>query len=419
MAVEAGRKLDRALAGAAEGLDSRDRRWLHDLTFGTVRLRGRIDRLLERHVHRGVGSVAPPVLGVLRLGVYQLLWMGSVPDYAAVSRSVDLARAVAGEGASRLVNAVLRAVARVEDPSTFFPDRGSDLQGHLVHWHSHPEWLVRRWLARWDPDEVEALLEHDNRIPPLCVRPFGITLEEAAERLARAGIGARAVERGPDCLELDPGTEPMAALAAAPLFVQDPGAALVTSYARPEPGTTVLDLCAAPGGKALALAGAGAAVLAADRAARRLGRLAESLRRLQARVDLVVARAEQPPFRAQSMVLLDVPCTGTGTLRRHPDARWRLRERDVSDLAAVQARMLRGAAGVVSPGGVLVYATCTLEPEENEMRVDAFLEEHPEFRVEPGGGVPEELLDDRGFLVVLPQRTGFDGAFAARLRRQA
>jgi len=200
--------------------------------------------------------------------------------------------------------------------------------------------------------------------------------------------------------------------------MQDPAATLVAEYVGAGPGVTVADLCAAPGGKALVLAGRGAYVLAADRSRVRLDLVRANVRRTRMIVGVVQAEAERPPFRSAPVVLVDAPCTGTGTLRRHPDARWRLRPRDVDGMADVQRRILEGAARCVHPGGVLVYATCSLEDEENERQVEAFVERHPEFRTTGPGPVDQRYLDERGRLVVLPQRTGFDGAFAARLERE-
>jgi 16S rRNA (cytosine967-C5)-methyltransferase len=202
-------------------------------------------------------------------------------------------------------------------------------------------------------------------------------------------------------------------------FVQDPAATLVTRYADIPAGARVVDLCAAPGGKALEFSRDADLVLAVDRSASRLSRLRENVRRLDARnIHLALADAKQPPVRRADAVVLDAPCTGTGAFRRHPDARWRLTPGDVGTLAASQAALLAGAASIVRPGGLLIYSTCTLELEENDAQVEAFLAQHPEFRLEPprAGAVPDAVLD-AGRLRVLPQRHGVDGAFAARLRR--
>ena len=413
-AAARGRRLDLAFADAAHGLDPRERRFAHELAFGSVRLRGRLDHVLDHHLHQGVDSVDPRLLDVLRLGAYQLLHMDGVPPYAAVSQAVEQA----GRRGGGLVNAVLRAVGRSGEDPSLFPDREADPAGWLSTWGSHPRWLVERWLARWSADEVAALVDADNQVPPLTLTPL-VDEAEARARLAAAGIDAEPVGLGTGSLAVPQGTDPAAALAAVPAVVQDPAAALVVRYARPDPGAWVADLCAAPGGKALALSRGAPYVLAADRSASRLRLLRENADRTGAPVRSVVARAERPPVRDAPFVLVDVPCTGTGTLRRHPDARWRLVPGDVAALAAVQERILEAAGAAVAPGGLLVYSTCTLEPEENEERVEAFLAAHPEFRMEPPEGMDTTVLDGAGRLSVLPWRTGFDGAFAARMRRRA
>jgi 16S rRNA (cytosine967-C5)-methyltransferase len=201
--------------------------------------------------------------------------------------------------------------------------------------------------------------------------------------------------------------------------VQDPASTLVTKYACFATGAIVADLCAAPGGKAIELSRTAALVIASDASASRLARVAQNVMRLEApNVALMVADARFPAIAGVDGALIDVPCTGTGTFRRHPDARWRLKTSDLAVLGALQRAIIRAAAAVVRPGGLLVYSTCSLEPEENDQQVESFLAEHPEWSLEPppNGAVPDAVLD-AGRLRVLPQRHGTDGAFAARLRR--
>jgi 16S rRNA (cytosine967-C5)-methyltransferase len=202
-------------------------------------------------------------------------------------------------------------------------------------------------------------------------------------------------------------------------FVQDPGATLVTRYAAIEPGSTVADLCAAPGGKALELSRTAGTVVAVDRSFARLTRMTGNLRRVESKnVFAVAADAREPALAPVDAVLIDVPCTGTGTFRRHPDARWRLKVSDLAVMGAMQRAIIRAAASVVRPGGLMIYSTCSLEPEENDAQVESFLAEHPEWVLEPppDGAVPPAVLD-AGRLRVLPQRHATDGAFAARFRR--
>ncbi len=390
---------------------------MHELVYGTTRLRGRLDHLLARHLHKGLESLEASVLEVLRLGAYQALYMGSVPAYAAVSESVDLATATSGRPAAGLVNAVLRKVARDGDGAQLFPDQDADPQGFLTTWGSHPDWLVTRWLGRWSAAQVRRLVELDNERPDVFLRVLEGSREEALDRLSAAGIAGRAVPGVARAIRLGQGADVAEALRALPRsLVQDPAAQLVVDYADIPAGTKVADLCAAPGGKALALSTMALYTLAVDRSEPRMRMLRDNAHRTGCRLGLVVADATRPPLERAGAVLLDVPCTGTGTLARHPDARWRLREDDVRELADVQTRLLAAAADVVEPNGLLIYSTCTLEPEENEAQIESFLEADTRFRVESTGAVAG-FVDDQGRLSVLPQATEFDGSFAVRLRR--
>ena len=374
--------------------------------------------MLSSCLHRSLDSVEAKVLEVLRLGAYQLLYMGSVPTYAAVSESVDHAGELAGKGASGLVNAVLRCVADAGDGTEIFPDPESARADYLAAWGSHPRWLIDRWLARWPAHEVEALVTANNARPALYLVPLEHSAPEAVARLAEAGIAGTPVGCGTDCVELEPGSSPVAALRALPQsIIQDPAAHLVSKYADVGAGTKVADLCAAPGGKALAVAGSASFTMAADRSESRMRMIRENMDRTGRRLACVVADARHPPLTRADVVLLDVPCTGTGTFARHPDARWRLTASSVQEFAGLQEELLAAAGRIVPAGGLLVYSTCALEPEENEERIDAFLAQNGDFHVEATEAVPARFLDAGGKLVVNPHETGFDGAFAARLRR--
>jgi 16S rRNA (cytosine967-C5)-methyltransferase len=260
-------------------------------------------------------------------------------------------------------------------------------------------------------------VEWNNTPPPLFFRPVGIPLEQARALLRDEGWGSEDAGPGLPCLKLEHGTIPAKILEVMPGFFQDPGAALVPLYADIPPGSVVGDLCAAPGGKTLAMASEGAYVLAADRSFSRLRLLKKNLARVGGRVELVVASAEFPPFRELPFLLLDVPCSGTGTFRRHPDARWRLTLDTLRQLVGLQGEMLDAGSRLVPTGGAMVYSTCTLEPEENHQQIEAFLSRTSGFRLQETGRVRREYLDEDGFLSVIPQTAGFDGAFAARLVR--
>ena len=412
--VESGRRLD--VAWEASGASAQPgRAWIRNLVYGTVRLRGRIDHILCRVGGRDPRDLDAEVRGILRLGAYQILEMDGVPDYAAVSESVEQVKGTRRRAAAGLVNAVLRKVVRSGAGDRLFPDPEVDLEGYLTTWGSHPGWMVRRWIRSFGPEAARALVEANNREPCIYLRPVGVDPGEAARALEEAGLATAASPCGCS-IRLRRGADPGAALAAVPGVIQDPAASLVVEYASPAPGSWVADLCAAPGGKALALSDRAGGVMAADVSPRRVALLVEARRRLGARVWPVVADARFPPLREAPTVLVDAPCSGTGTLRRHPDGRWRVREADIHLLAGVQRSILDGAASVVPRDGLLVYATCALEPEENWGQVESFLARHPDFRVE-AGAAPERWLDPNGCLMVMPGGSGFDGAFAARLRR--
>ena len=413
--VERGRRLDLALGRVPS---SPSRAWIQELTYGVVRLRGRLDFLLDRHLRKGIGSLPAPVRWLLRMGAYQAFHMGAVPAYAAVSETVAAVRHSKWRGLSGLTNAVLRRVVADGEGEDLFPSADRELEAYLSTWGSHPGWMVRRWLARNEPEAVAEWIRLANQVPTTCARPFGGTVRDASAGLRREGIAHAAPVPSTSCIPLPRGVDVGRALAAMHGFVQDPAAALVSEFARPAEGVPVADLCAAPGGKTLALADAGHTVWAGDASRVRLRLLEDNVRRLDAHnVHLVQADAGAPPFTELPAVLLDAPCTGTGTLARHPDVRWKLSEQRLADLVGVQARLLDGVAQAVRPGGLLVYATCSLEEEENEEQVRRFLARHPDYSLESDPRAPESRSEPT-CLRLTPDATGYDGAFAARLRRK-
>jgi 16S rRNA (cytosine967-C5)-methyltransferase len=417
--LRAGELLDAAFERRIAPLDDRDRRWAHELAYGVLRRRSWLDSLLTERVRGGLARLDPDLSDLLRAGAYQLLQMRSVPPYAAIAQTVELAKTRHGLGASKLVNAVLRRLDRErENLARALP---SDPVEAMVVTHSHPRWLIQRWIARYGVAETVALLEANNVEPSTYVRPFNVVREQLEASLEAEGLEITDAPLVRDSVKLPLGTAltELSAFQQGRFFVQDPAATLVTQYAAIAPHSVVADLCAAPGGKTLELSRGAAQVVASDRSMIRLSRLAENIARLDASgIELVVMDARTPALGQVDAVLLDAPCTGTGTFRRHPDARWRLKASDISVMASTQRSLLDAAANIVKPGGLLVYSTCSLEPEENDQPVDLFLATHPQFTLEPPpeGTVPADVLDG-GRLRVLPQRHGTDGAFAVRLRR--
>ena len=413
--VRGGEPLDAALDRVLGALPEDDRRLAYEIAAGVLRTRTALDARLAPLVPRGWEKVAPPLQDVLRIGAYQLGALDRVPAHAAVSTSVALAREAGGERAGGFVNAVLRQVARTPSAP---PPAGGDAAATLAAKYSHPEWLVRRWVERFGTEAATALLERNNARPTLVLQPARAPLDELRERWEAAGIRTEPAPFGAGLLtdRSRPGDLP--GFAEGDFVVQDPAQALVAWFADLPPDTIAYDACAAPGGKAIALGRSARGVVAADVSRSRARRLAENVRRAgSGREHVIVADARRPPVRGAGAVLVDAPCLGTGTFARHPDARWRVSPEALARLAAQQADLLDAASEAVRPGGLLVYATCSLEPEENEQQVDRFLERHPVFHREPAEGFPAALLSAKGDLMILPHRHAMDGGFAARLRR--
>jgi 16S rRNA (cytosine967-C5)-methyltransferase len=417
---------------ARSGLSGPDRAFATELVYGTLRWRGRLDHLLERCLDRDLAKLEPLVATALRLGAYQIVVDHRVPVSAAVDESVRCLRAAGAERATGLANAVLRRLA-TEHATLPEPELSSDPIGHLMHALSLPRWIAERWLAQYGADEAAALARACNEPPPLTVRVDRLRAQRdalLADLLPRFP-DARACRYAPDGIVLgrrgNPSLDP--AFRDGRFTVQDEASQLVVSLLDPQPGERVLDVCAAPGGKSTAIAervGPAGSVLAIDRhesrldlarrAARRLG-----LANLACRVaDAARTLHEVAPPASFDRVLVDAPCSGLGTLRRNPDARWRVRPGDPARLAELQRAILRNAAELLRPGGVLVYSTCTTLPEENEEVVDAFLSGARGFERAPRRELPEALLPlagGDGVMRSLPHLHDMDGFTAVRIRR--
>ena len=410
--MRAGTPFRDAVDPAVDGLAERDRRLAYELSAGVLRRQAQLDRALE------LGRTDPRLHDVLRLGAYQLRCLTRVPPHAAVSTSVELARETAGEGPARFVNQALRKLT-----GTGYRVSGTGL--------THPEWLVRRWDARFGKADTQRLLEWNDTKPSLTLQAARWDRATLTRRLHEAGISV--TEAAFDVglrITPAPGTRHpipsrLPGFADGGFVVQDPAHALVCRFAAIPSGWLVYDACAAPGGKAVALEVGGARVVAGDARRDRLPRLADTARRAGVAVRCVAADLEAAPFAPgrYDAVLVDAPCSATGTIARHPDARWRLTPELFARAATRQARLLAAAAPLVRPGGgLLIYATCSLEPEENTAVVEDFLSRHPEFmraRLPRDVAVPADLLTTVGDFQSLPQRHGIDGAYAARLTRRA
>ena len=418
--VRAGRPLDAALDGALRKLDDDDRRLAHEMAAGVLRRQQALDVRLAALVTRDWAKVPPRLQDLLRLGAYQLVALDRVPPHAAVDTCVSLAREEGGPRAGGFVNAVLRRLGAQPEPMADLdrPDGEPSDAAALAAKHSHPRWLVERWLARFGAEQTGRLLEWNDRRPRLVLQPARESAAELERRWRSAGIAAGPAPFGAGLVTDRRRPDELPGFAEGAFVVQDPAQALLAWYADLPPGAAVYDAAASPGGKTIALGREARLVVAGDLNRLRVRRLAQSLRRAgSGREHPVVADARHPPVRPVAAVLLDAPCLGTGTFARHPDARTRVTPEALGRLAALQGDLLEAVANVVAPGGLLIYATCSLEPEENEAQVERFLARHPEFGRAPSETFPPALTSEKGDMTILPQRHEMDGAYAARLRR--
>jgi 16S rRNA (cytosine967-C5)-methyltransferase len=411
-----------------------------ELTLGVLRRRRLLDFLLERQLKKPLARMDLPVALALRMGLYQLRYLQKIPARAAVHESVELVRQAKKSSAASLVNAVLRRLAETaRQPVESSLLKGVSTAERFGILHSHPTWMVQRWLARWGEPRTVALLDANNRAPRLtCALNEPARRDEIVASLEKSG------------LRVEPGRLLRAAFAVSGgsparteafrrgwISIQDEASQAIPLLLDVHAGDRVADLCAAPGGKTAVLAraaGPRGMVVVADRHAHRLRAMREQFARLGLRdVRMVELDATQAlPFRESfHRILVDAPCSGTGTLARHPEIRWRLRAERLAELHAMQAAMLRAAAEQLAPGGRLVYSTCSLEVEENESVVAEALASEPSVRRVPfpeaarelaanlaEGVGGESLFDAQGNFRTMPGETATDGFFAAVLKKR-
>jgi 16S rRNA (cytosine967-C5)-methyltransferase len=421
--------VDRELS--TDALQGPDRGFLTELVFGVLRRRGTLDYLIDCCSTQKSSKLERPVLILLRLGLYQMYFLDRVPVSAAVNETVNLAKRFAAR-ASGFINAVLRRADR-ERETILWPDRESDPIGFLAARHSHPRWLLEQWSSQVGPADVEALAEAMSGLPSLTVRTntLRISREGLLELLAERGVQAEPTVYSPFGIRiLSPTYPPSLPGFSEGLFtVQDESSQLAGFFLSPIPGESILDLCAAPGGKATHLAQLmenRGSILACDRDDRKLRLVREAAARLG--ISLIETRkldASRPLAelrgRRFDRILLDAPCTGLGVLRRNPEAKWRLTPADPARMALLQGSILRNAADCLADGGVLLYSTCSTSVEENEQLIDDFVSERNDFVVENLQRVFPELsclFTEHGFFRGWPHRHGMDAFTAVRLRKR-
>ena len=405
--------LDAALSRST--LESADRRLLQELLFGVVRWQGTLDWLIR---HKTEGRTQKQVLQILlRLGLYQIFWLERIPDHAAVNETVELARQLGFGPQSGFINAVLRGYLREREATVQQLDTLKREQPAIGY--SHPEWLYERWRTRFGEDNTRALLEWNNKPPATYARLNSLkaTAEALAQRWEAEGV--LFTPRNWDWTEPDTVFElrshpPLASLQTFQeglFYIQDPGTLLAVRALDPKPGEAILDACAAPGGKTTYIAQLmqnRGLVMAQDIDVRRREMVRENCNRLGVRIvnlSRATTAVNQDLSEPFDRVIVDVPCSNTGVMRRRVDLRWRIEQAELKRLAATQMQLLEKAADQVKPGGVLVYSTCSLEPEENGELVQRFVSEYSSFK-----------LDHERAL--LPFDEGVDGAYVARIIRQ-
>lgn len=400
--------VDQALRDSS--LAPADRGLVRELTFGVVRWQATLDWMIAQ---RTTGRTQKPALQILlRLGLYQIFWLERIPDHAAVNETVEMAKRLGFGPQSGFINAVLRACLRDQAETRKTLERLKSSKPPLGY--SHPEWLVERWQKRWGLEKTVRLLVWNNTPPPTYARLNALKTNPMAlaAQWEREGLEFQHHQwswTGPGLvyeLKSHPSLATLPSFQQGLFYVQDPSTLLAVQLLEPHPGEVVLDLCAAPGGKAAFIAqkmGNQGRILAQDTSPRRLELVRQNCARLGLTgVEPALSSGSPPPVPLVDRVLVDAPCSNTGVMRRRVDVRWRLQPEEIARLARVQRALLEQAAARLKPAGTLVYSTCSLEPEENEEVVRGFLAAQPRFR----------LAEER---TLRPFAEGVDGAYAARL----
>ena len=409
-----------------ESVDGRERAFAMRLAYGTIQRRATLDHVIERLGGRSVADLDAPLLAALRLGLYQIVYLDGVPDHAAVSESVELAKD--GGPGHRLVNAVLRRAVR--EASAIVNGLGEETPAEAALRHSHPRWIAELWWEMLGREQTLALLERDNEPAESAVRTnvLRTTPAEVIAALASESVDSRLDPLVPEAIVLEQGYDVhgSALFERGLVSSQSRASMLVARILAPNAGDSVLDLCAAPGAKTTHLAelmGDEGRVVAVDLDSRRARAIAANCARLGIRsVEVRVGDARSPEHGSgYDRVLVDPPCSDLGTLQSRPDARWRKTRESLTELRALQGEILDAGADAVRPGGRLAYSTCTIDLAENERQIEEFLRRWPDFSlIDLPGSYPQRLSrGGPGLIQTLPHRDQTDGFFVAALSRSA
>ncbi len=415
------------------GMSRRDRALAFNLAQGVIRWRLRLDWILGLYVERSLSRVRPQVLNILRLALYQILFLEKIPESAAVNEAVNQAKRHGFGHSAGFVNGVLRNIVRGRNQITY-PDRGRDLVKFLAVYYSYPQWLVKMWTDELGPKEAEAMMESLNRVPQVVLRvnTLRTTREELAERLDQEGVQVEPTRFSPFGLKV---VDASVDLDKTPAFkqglfvVQGEAAQLCSMLLLPLGDGPVLDLCAGQGGKSIHLAelsGAQALVVGLDTNHSRLLSLANTSQRLGIhKVSPVLFDATGPLKRlfpkGFTRVFLDSPCSGLGTISKNPDIKWSKDQKDIVRLASLQRELLMNAFDTLAPGGRLLYATCTVSRTENEKVVEYLLKKKTGASLVNAGDLvvegARELVDQEGFFRAYPHKHGLEGFFGALITK--
>jgi 16S rRNA (cytosine967-C5)-methyltransferase len=400
-----------------------DKALLYEIVHGVVRWMGRLDWVLNGFYKGQFSKAIPNLKNGLRVALYQIMFLDRVPDFAVVNEAVEFVKKLQGQKPADLTNAILRNIIRSKN-AIRYPDPEEDLPGYLAAYYSHPSWMVKRYLTRFGREETEKLLAANNEKPFLTLKINALKTnpEEFKQLLNKVNLRYRHGRYLPEFFKLQNLTNITAweYYTEGYFNIQDESAGLACRLLDARPGMRVLDICAAPGGKTAYIAGLmhdEGEIIAIDRFEARLSIMERNIKRLGIKsINLIEKDALEYTDSGFDRVLADVPCSGTGTLCKKPDVKWKKDLLDVKRMTQLQYRLLEKAATLVKPQGVVVYSTCSIEPEENCEIVDKFLAAHPDFKLESAAGeFPVEIIDSNGCIQTLPHSHQLDGAFAAKL----